>query len=565
MIRVLHVIHGLGSGGGPRALISLAKYSARQGDFHHRVVSLTSTSDDMRALIKEADMDLIEPSDSKRLYTEIEAADIVQLSWWNTPEIDDFLRSELPEMRLITWFHTSGDIAPQIITPGLIEFSDFALACSPYTYQCSAITNLPPETRLKKTGMVYGAADFSRLHGYTPLAHSTFNIGYLGIATLYKMYPNFIKMSAEIAIPDAKFIICGHTEDIFQKQVLELQASDRFEFRGFVDDIRNVIGLFDVCGYPLGIRVAAELAVQEVLYAGVPIVAFPAGGIKKLVINDYTGFIVHSEAEYRQAIEYLYHNPEERKRLGQNAHEYARQIFGAENAAAKMNPIYKKIMRLPKRKREWNSCRTSAIVKDAAPDTNEIPLDAYRIKRPTGAQRYIESLGNTEEAVLLIASMTSQNITELFTADEKIASFPRIMFSNDTGGILQYEAHYPEDPYFRLWAGLIWEYLGRDEVALSDYSSAIVVRFPHWRIYWYLARVAERVGDIACAKESLTKVMDAEPQFYPAVEMAERLKNVEAIKPGNPFSVRCPHCGETVYVDRTGNWQCPCCTGEFIC
>lgn len=51
------------------------------------------------------------------------------------------------------------------------------------------------------------------------------------------------------------------------------------------------------------------------------------------MINNYTGLVAQSESEYTQAIEYLYHHPEERLRLGRNAKEYAQQLFGAENVA----------------------------------------------------------------------------------------------------------------------------------------------------------------------------------------------------------------------------------------
>ncbi|MEH1912091.1 glycosyltransferase [Nostoc sp.] len=68
----------------------------------------------------------------------------------------------------------------------------------------------------------------------------------------------------------------------------------------------------------------------------------------------YTGLVVNSELEYSQALEYLYHNPQERLRLGKNAKQYAEQIFGAENAAKQLNPIYHRLMETPKRTRQWS-------------------------------------------------------------------------------------------------------------------------------------------------------------------------------------------------------------------
>ncbi|MBN2420277.1 MAG: glycosyltransferase family 4 protein [Deltaproteobacteria bacterium] len=565
MTKILHIIQCLASGGGPRALIAAAKYSARFGDYEHRVASLLPVDSNGLHLAEEAGMTVTVPRDRSALFHEIEKADIVHMSWWNNPEIYELLRSDFPAMRLIIWFHTSGDIAPQIITPELVDFADFALPCSPYTYQCRAIQNLTPDERLKKTGMVYGAADFARLKGIEPKPHDTFNVGYLGLATPYKIHPNFIPMSASIDIPDVKFIVCGFIDEVFPQQAQRLGVAERFDFRGYVNDIKSVLETFDVFGYPLGIRVAAELVMQEAMYAGVPPVVFPAGGIKELVINDYTGIIVHSELEYKHAIEYLYYHPEERKRLGNNAKEYARQIFGAENAAKKLNAIYERMMQRQKRKRLWKDRRSVNLLNQTVTlsDLTNKKKDDHEV---SGAEIFIETLGDSGEAKALNTSMNSEDITELFRVEREISSYPPIMYCNDTGGILQYEGYYPTDPYLRLWAGLMWNQRSDHDIAVSEFQSAINVGFKHWRVYWYLAQAAEKAGNLILAKKSLNTVLQSAPEFTEAHEMNYRIVEVEIVPEVEPerFSTACPHCNEILYVDRKGRWQCPCCKNDFV-
>jgi len=54
--------------------------------------------------------------------------------------------------------------------------------------------------------------------------------------------------------------------------------------------IKPVIETFDVYGYPLcaDTYASGELNLQEVMYAGVPPVVFPYGGVKGLVEHDRT-------------------------------------------------------------------------------------------------------------------------------------------------------------------------------------------------------------------------------------------------------------------------------------
>jgi glycosyltransferase involved in cell wall biosynthesis len=519
--KILHIIQGFYRGGSGRALVAVAKYSSQRGSFQHRVVSLAPADPSAIDMAKEAGLSVVNASDRDTVLSEIEKADIVHLHFWNNPQMYEFLRSELPEMRLLIWFHVAGDKPPQIITKELINFSNFALACSPYTYEHLVFQTLPADVRLKKTGMVYGAADFERVSGIQPRPHDTFNVGYIGHVSFAKMHPNYVPMSAQIDIPNVQFIVCGGgIHDYLQQHAQQLGVAERFDFRGHVEDIKSVIEILDVYGYPLceDTYAASELNLQEVMYAGVPPVVFPYGGVKRLVINNYTGLIVHSELEYKQAIEYLYHHSEERARLGCNAREYAQQIFGAENAAKALNPIYERLIEAPKRRREWGIDTDSTLLyqpvslQDLTGQSEEL----------SGAESFTKSLGDT--APEFTVSLTSQNIQELFEAERKIAA-SSILLSMGEGGILQYRDYYQNDAYLRLWAGLVLQHQGRNAQAVSELIEAINLGCNPWRVFWYLAQVAEKVNDISLEEKALHTVVQAVPDFAPA---QERLKGLES-------------------------------------
>ncbi|MEW6495991.1 MAG: glycosyltransferase family 4 protein, partial [Cyanobacteriota bacterium] len=485
IIKILHIIQGFYRGGSGRALVATAKYSSQFGSFQHRIVSLAPASPDAIKMAADAGLSVLNEPDRDTLLSEIENADIVHLHFWNNPQMYEFLRSELPAMRLLIWFHVAGDKPPQIITQELVDFSDFALACSPYTYEHRVFQNLPAEVRLKKTGMVYGAADFERVSDVQPRVHDTFNVGCIGHISFSKMHPNYVSMSAQINIPNVRFIVCGGgINDYLYQQAQQLGVAERFDFHGYVENIKPVIEILDVYGYPLceDTYAASELNLQEVMYAGVPPVVFPYGGVKRLVVNNYTGLIVQSELEYKHAIEYLYHHPEERARLSRNAKDYAQQIFGAENAAKQLNPIYDRLMELPKREREWGIV-TSISLLDQPVSLQDLMGEPEEL---SGAQAFIQSLGDTVPQFTV--SLTSANIEELFEADRQISTSSTLL-SMGEGGLLQYQADYPDDGYLRLWSGLIKQWRGQAAEAIAEFTAAINLGCNHWRVSWYIAQI----------------------------------------------------------------------------
>lgn len=487
---VLHLIHALSFGGASRAAISAAKYSARFGGFKHSLLSISPKHVDKSAeeLAVSNGVSVIQASSQEEMYHAIERADIVQVNWWNSPEMDTFLRSALPPMRALAWCHVGGHTDPQMITKNLVEYMDHIVACSPYTYLCEAIQSLPPKIRHDKTSMAYGAFDFERLATFEKKPHTDFNIGYIGTVHFCKMHPRYVAMSFAIKIPNVKFIVCGSGggETIIKDQASQLKVLERFDLRGYVSDIREVLSILDVYGYPLceDTYAASEINLQEVMYAGIPVVAFPYGGVKHLIVNDFTGYLVNSEIEYQEAIEHLYHHPEERARIGKNAHEYANQIFGSERAAQKLNLVYEKLMAQPKRARSWPT---------------KVPLEHQKFT----ALLFVESLGSWGDAFL--KSLDPKSIEDALSAELSIYRSSELM---KQGGITPYRRYDPDDPYLLLWSGLSLLKNGDPECALADLLSTVEKGLNHWRIVWYLAKAARKVGRAKEADELLVKVKE---------------------------------------------------------
>ena len=499
MPEVLHIIDRLDMGGGTRSALAAAKYSTVSSSYRHSIVALRPSEENAIKLATESGVIVHHAPGPQFLMQLLEKADIVQVEYWNAPAIQRFLQGPLPEMRLVFWYHIAGDGSPQIITPELAMMPDLNVACNPYTYEeLPVFRDLPGEPGRQKKVMAIDPADFDRLRHVRPRTHKKFNVGYIGTVDFVKMHPEFVAMSAAVDIPDVQFIVCGKgIEQQLMQQAAHLGASDRFSFKGYVEDIGSIISKLDVYGYPLceDTYAAAELNLQEVMYAGIPPVVFPHGGVKRLVEDKKTGLVVHTAEEYSQAIEYLYKNPEVREELGKNAAEYAREHFGGENAAKVINPSYDGLMGFPKRFHKWGTYPTYE------------PHPAANSRKST-SQLFIDSLGH--HASPFVASRSPVEDAELIAAERDIANASYLVFGT---GIRPYRIADPADLHLRIWAGLYLENKKNYPEALQEYAEALKMSKRSWRLQWYCARTLFSLGKIKEAQSIYDKLRRLKPDF----------------------------------------------------
>lgn len=503
--RILHVIQALTRGGAARGMISAARHAAQLAPFAHAVLSLGPCEPGARALAHAAGLNVLEQPGPAELHRAVADADIVHVHFWNTPELYAFLRTDKPAARVLIWIHVAGDHAPQIVTDELFAAADFVLASSPYTadlpvFARRSAAGQPP------TGMVWLTAAFERLAGIRPRPHTGCNVGYIGAVDFAKLHPDFVAMSAAVALPGVRFLVCGGGRDlpVVRRQIEQAGAGDRFDVRGYVEEIGQVLEVLDVFGYPLcpETYACAELVLQEAMFAGVPPVIFPHGGAQRMVIHGETGLIVHSAAEYIAAVETLCRNDQERLRLGRNAQAFARQEFHAQRAAGALNGVYGQMLRTPKQQHRW-------------------PEPALQAGATTGAALFIQSLGPAAEHFR--ASMTAHSAEDLLRAELAIRRAPPVLVSADGGGILHYRRFYPADPYLRLWAGLVLHQAGRPALATAEFAKAAELGLDHWRLWWYQAQSAAAAGAPELALAALQRVADAAPAFAPARQFAAGL------------------------------------------
>jgi Glycosyl transferases group 1 len=236
------------------------------------------------------------------------------------------------------------------------------------------------------------------------------------------------------------------------------------------------------------------LNLQEAMFAGVPPVVFPKGGIIDAVCHQANGLIVHTEEEYVKAIEFLYEHPEQRRRMSQAARQFAMEHFGGERSAPKLHRAYQSLLRCPKRQHTWTA-----------------PEHRFRTApNRSGAEFFLESLGCSQTPYHV--SLYGQETEAVLAADEQIAKqtpLERVLLGT-------YREFYPDDVHLPYWLGLAWQKGGQHEQAAAEFSMARLDGPIAWRLDWRRAEAAARLGDLNRAAELCREVLLQVPGFTPA-------------------------------------------------
>ena len=101
MSSILHVIPRLTHGGASRSVLTAVEALAGRSDAHrHAIASLRRSDAEMEERARAAGVAVIQEPGTEQLEELIAAADVVQLEWWNTPEMGELLRSRLRGLSL---------------------------------------------------------------------------------------------------------------------------------------------------------------------------------------------------------------------------------------------------------------------------------------------------------------------------------------------------------------------------------------------------------------------------------------------------------------------------------
>lgn len=136
----------------------------------------------------------------------------------------------------------------------------------------------------------------------------------------------------------------GHLREKIDKLVKERKIGDRVFFteRGSREKVKNYYAAGDIFVFASKSETQG-MVLTEAMYSGLPIVAVRATGVKDIVENQKTGFLVsENKKEFREAVEKLIRNEDLRKKFGETAKQIAKEKYTAEICAKKMIEVYEK-------------------------------------------------------------------------------------------------------------------------------------------------------------------------------------------------------------------------------
>lgn len=437
MISILHITPHLGGGVG-RVLLNYLAHTLSNDHEQHALICLdyaNPAAAERAATIGiplEDQMAGFVPT----LLNRMAQADIVVMHWWNHPLLYALMiREILPPTRLLLWSHVAGLFPTQNFSDELISYPDFFVVASPVSFDAPSIKRLESSEQHDRIRLIFSCAGIEHVASATPRPHDGFRIGYVGTVDYCKMHPHFVQMSAAAGIPDAHFIVCGGpNEAIIRQDTIRAGIANRFDFLGQISDVASQLSTFDIFGYPLAPYHygTGEQALIEALAVGAPPVVLANGAEQHVVQDGVTGIVANDERAYSHALEQLYHQPDLRLSLSENARRTAREKYSIERLARSWSALYEESMQRPKRQRTW---RGSSGVE------------------ATDAEIFLASLG--EYGINYTESMVTETNSSVLAADDHIANGNELFRSKTRGSVFHYHSFFPDDPWLNLWCGLI--------------------------------------------------------------------------------------------------------------
>jgi glycosyltransferase involved in cell wall biosynthesis len=437
--KILHLTPHLGGGVGT-VVLNYLKYITEKSYNTHSIASLDTINKKAQDLLNAISIDYIESihTNTERLLSLCEEADLVVIHWWNHPLLYDFMiRNELPPSRVIIWSHISGFSAPQVFTETLLGYPDCFVFTTPISYQTECVMNFNRSRQIFKTIWSTGGVDqFSTLHRQE---HENFTVGYIGTVDFAKMHPQFLAMSQKVSIKNCRFIVCGgaNEQEIF-KQAEALGIANQFEFTGYVEDIRPYLAQFDVFGYPLNPSHygTCDQALAEAMACGIPPIVFNNKMESSMIQDHFSGLVVEDEDTYAKAIEELFKNQELYEELSKNVKQYATSHFSLQTMAESWEKCFDEVMLLPKKAKKWEG--------------------KYRGSDVTASQVFLEAIGNSESCFR--HSYDEQNHSFHKQLSDTIAHLGQRspQWKSQTKGTPRhYVVFFPDDLLLETWSNLL--------------------------------------------------------------------------------------------------------------
>jgi hypothetical protein len=279
---------------------------------------------------------------------------------------------------------------------------------------------------------VFASSGFAHVAHVKPRAHREFRIGYIGTVDYCKMHPDYLRMHSSAEIPGAQTIVCGGGQDqLLREEVRRLNVAERFEIRGHVRDVGEVLSTLDVFGYPLqpchyG---ASELALLEAMAAGVVPVVLNNDCESYIVADGHTGIVAADSREFTRGLEHLHRQPHVRRRMAENARKEVSERFHVGRTVESWRALYEEVVALPK---------TERALADGVRELQS-GYDLFQFAMADAAEGERMRLAHDDHS----------------HADEYLSGLGPIFRGASNGSVFQYSRFFPDDTQLRRLCELV--------------------------------------------------------------------------------------------------------------
>jgi len=422
-MKILHIIPRWIGGGPERHLIELARQDhLAHANVNRRVLVLDRPiSAPLLVKARRLGLTLVFTPWTEAIEAEIDAADIVEINFWNHPLLQELLACSLPPARVIISSAVAGHTIPQVLFPELTPYPDVWRLSAPQGYGAQHIERSHPWVEF-----LPALAEIDRLENFRPRIHDGIRAAYLGSLTPSKMHPFFPEIVAMLD-SDITVDIIGDGDEVstanLRRRFDELGVSKRVIFHGHVENIAELLATADIFIYPLNPESSAtsEKALQEAMWLGLAPVMMTGTAAAGWIDSGKTGFVASDSSEFAANVNLLARDEKLRIEIGRAARKFAHDQFNPVSGAKKTRDIYDRLVAIPKRTR-------------AALQTGD----------SSGAEKFYKSLGLNRGSFMHRLEQASAYSPE-----------SNFMLLKSEGGMLHYQSHYPSDSDLRDWISVL--------------------------------------------------------------------------------------------------------------
>ncbi len=443
MKRILHITPHLGGGVGA-VVTALVDGLVLSGEWHQEIVCFEYLNafgkewSEKNGITVYSEVNL----NGEWLHNIVSEVDIVHVHYWNHPLLYCFLHSMSGNnTRMVFWSHTNGHNPPYLLNSSVLDYPEIFVLSSGFSLESEILKKRNRRWKDIHLRVVHSSSGIKGFDRIKPRKHTGFNIGYVGTVDYCKMHRDFIKICNKIDIPNLNIIICGgncHLE--IEEEAKSLGLSDKFDFRGPVDDVKEVFAELDVFIYPLNSDNygTGEQVLIEAMSASVPQVVFDNGPESHVVQDGYTGFVAKNASEMAKSVEKLYHSQELRQQIGVNSRKWAVANYSIEYMVDDWSRIYKELL-------QRNRKNASLLTRDSKID-DSVPLSLFLL-----------ALGECEERSLY--EMAIKHFPDMLPASLKSRfNILRPVFTGQTRGSVKHYANFCEDARLKYLAECVSEW-----------------------------------------------------------------------------------------------------------